>query len=303
MELRQLVHFLAVVDNGSFSDAARKLRLSQPALTTSIQALERSLGVRLFERSHQGALLTAAGHTLEIRARLASAELKTAEQEIGELQDARRGRVTIGCGSVFANSILPRVIAQFRPTHPEIQFGVTEGLYREIVPHIERGTIECGVYSLPPTFHSAELVKEILIPRNRFHVVTSPKNPLAKRRKVSLQEIWPGPWLLPRVADQVSLLLTETFRKAGLPPIVPLVEVSSGILAKEILRENPTFLTLTQELLVRDELRTGVLHALPVAEAKWVREVSLLYRKGGVLTGATQEFLKVVRAVCADLAR
>jgi DNA-binding transcriptional LysR family regulator len=96
MDLRQLRHFLTVVDCGSAGRAARRLGISQPALTKSIRSLERMLGAPLFTRSNEGMALNQFGRSLERRARSITIEVDRAEREIRELLGAERGRVVIG---------------------------------------------------------------------------------------------------------------------------------------------------------------------------------------------------------------
>jgi DNA-binding transcriptional LysR family regulator len=97
MTLQQLRAFLAVVDEGSFRAAARKLAISQAGLTTAIQALERSLGQTLLLRSLRGASLTTAGHRLLPRAQLIEREAQRAADEAARTDDAP-GELHVGVG-------------------------------------------------------------------------------------------------------------------------------------------------------------------------------------------------------------
>ena len=103
IELRHFRAFLAVVENGSLGEAAKRLKISQPTLTHIIQGLERGLGGVLFNRSSQGMKPNALGRALEARARVIAGEVSRAHREIGELLDVERGQIVIGGGPVFAH--------------------------------------------------------------------------------------------------------------------------------------------------------------------------------------------------------
>ena len=107
MKLQRIEHFIEVVTAGSIRGAARRLGMSQPALTRSLQQLEKDLGVQLMDRGVRGASLTQAGQTFLARARVAQAELAKAAEEARLVVGDLSSLVTLGVSPVAASLLLP----------------------------------------------------------------------------------------------------------------------------------------------------------------------------------------------------
>ena len=299
MELRQLRHFLAVIDGGSLGDAARRLHVSQPSLTKSIQSLEKSIGGVLFERSIQGMKPTALGRGLEIRARVIAGEVSRAKREIGELLNAQRGKVVLGTGPSFAHAILPRALARFHAGHSGIQVEIVDGLTRDILPKVRTGEIDFAFFSPPEGLAEEELTSEVLLPGQGVSIVTTPGNPLAAKRHVSAKEIWHQPWTLPTAPDYIRTKLDARFQELGLPPLVPVVEHNSIFTAKSVLRDG-NFVTVFIDMLIEDEIKRRDLRVIRVPELSWKMNHCAIYRRGIPLPAAAQKLLEEIRAVCQE---
>src|SRR4051812_45815245 len=113
MKLHHLRDLLAVADRGSLRAAARELGIAQPAITRSIQELERDLGVALFERKARGVTPTASGEALIRRARSVSNELLRARDEIEQLRGSTHGNVRVALSMVGHMALLPYVLRPF----------------------------------------------------------------------------------------------------------------------------------------------------------------------------------------------
>ena len=111
MELRQLAYFDAVVRHGSFTKAAQRLHVAQPAVSAQIRRLEAELGVTLLERTTRRVALTQAGELFLARARLALAQLEGARADLAELSAVLRGQVRIGATQVLGSLDLPAALA------------------------------------------------------------------------------------------------------------------------------------------------------------------------------------------------
>jgi DNA-binding transcriptional LysR family regulator len=114
MELRQLRHFLAVAQHGSYAKAAIALGLSQSALTQSVHKLETELQAPLLERGRFGAVPTEFVQLLLDRGKAMISEEKLIASEIDSLKHARRGQLRIGIGLIMSSNFMPAVIAKFQ---------------------------------------------------------------------------------------------------------------------------------------------------------------------------------------------
>lgn len=126
LSLQQITAFLGLADSGSFRDAAIALRISQPALSRSIQQTESLLSVRLFDRDTRKVSLTAAGERLEPLARRVLTEYERAFSEFGEFVAGQQGVVRIATLPSLAAMLLPGPIARFRANHPKVRIEIWE---------------------------------------------------------------------------------------------------------------------------------------------------------------------------------
>jgi len=110
LDLKQLRHFLAIVEHGHFGHAAQQLGISKQGISQSVAALEETLGVRLFERGQFGAVPTEFGRALTQYAKVIQAEARKARAEIEGLREEHRGELTIALGSSFSEYIAPAAI-------------------------------------------------------------------------------------------------------------------------------------------------------------------------------------------------
>src|SRR5262245_49635265 len=141
MQLGQIRAFLAVRDNGSLRAAARRIGISQPAISKAVASLEADLQAALFIRTSRGVRLTEAGRLFGARAGVALAELGRAREELSELSGGTQGSVAVGVG---AGSIVltPRAIARFRAERPQARIRIREGTRDVLLPMVRDGSLD-----------------------------------------------------------------------------------------------------------------------------------------------------------------
>jgi DNA-binding transcriptional LysR family regulator len=301
LELRHLQAFLAVVESGSLTEAARRLGMRQPTLTQTIQGLERSLGGVVFERSSQGMRPNALGRAIEARARVIAGEVGRVHRDIGELLSVQRGRVIIGGGPVFAHPAIRDAMAKFRKAHPKIEVEVNDVLIREVIPAVKAGEVDYAVANFG-ALDDDEVVREVLLPAQRVSLIASASNPLTRKRRVSLEELWPGPWLLPVQGRAFRAKLDEIFSAAKLPPPQAAIECNSIFLIKTYL-EGSDLIAPLQDTIIGDELKRNILRTINVPEIDWKVDVGVVYRRGVPLPPAAGKLLDGIRGACAAFRR
>jgi DNA-binding transcriptional LysR family regulator len=150
MELRQLESFREVVREGSFTGAARKLHMTQPAVSLHVKALEDELGVRLLERDGRGVRLTEAGAMLLRTADDALAALDDVRRRIREAAAPDRGRVVIACGDTVALHLLPPVLTEFRRQRPLAEVSIKNHGSQQVLDLVLRREADVGIVTRPP---------------------------------------------------------------------------------------------------------------------------------------------------------
>lgn len=150
-----LTHFLLVAEHGTFTEAARRAHLTQPAISASIRRLEDDLGGRLFDRGAGGASLTAAGRALLPRARAALAAIGDGRRAVAEVLGLHAGEVRVGAGATACTFLLPPLLSAFRERHPAIRHLLREADTARVVEAVLAGELDLGIVTrawvdLPP---------------------------------------------------------------------------------------------------------------------------------------------------------
>jgi DNA-binding transcriptional LysR family regulator len=145
IESRQLRQLVMLAKSGSFSAAARRLSLTEPALLRNVQTLERGLGLRLFQRRRGGVSLTPAGEILVGRAQKVVDGLDGLRRDVAQADTARRATLRIGAGVIPRIRVLPIALARFVRAHPRVQTEVLDGTVGGFLRALLRGEIDAFV--------------------------------------------------------------------------------------------------------------------------------------------------------------
>ena len=184
MRLASLRALIAAIDEGSIRSAARRLDVSQPALTKMIHELERELATRLLQRSTTGVVATAQGAVLYERACAADRELSQAVEQIQQLGGSMTGALTIGAVPLAVMLLIPETLRTFGREFPEIQLRISEELYIAQLTRLRKGEVDIALGPLPDQLPAGEFVIERLMPISMVIVVRK-GNPLAEARRLA----------------------------------------------------------------------------------------------------------------------
>jgi len=303
LDIKRFRHFLAVIDSGSISDAARALRMSQGALSISIQAIERDAGSPLFIRSSDGMTLNEVGRALETRARLITNEVDRAQQEIRELLGMERGRVAIGTTPHFAGLILPRAIIQFQEAHPRVQVNVFGGHLSTLIAAAKSRDIDFALATLSRNITAdPELGSRVLVPNRSSRIYAAATNPLSGRRQVSPETLASCPWLLPRRSDYYRAKLARVFENVGLQAPDPAVEYDSPLMARQLLCEGP-YIAFFSRAAVHHEITHGMVKPVHAPSLRWDSDypTGAFFRNGGALSPAALKLLSIVGTMTREV--
>jgi DNA-binding transcriptional LysR family regulator len=188
MELRQLRYLVAVADERSFTRAAMKCNVAQPALSQQIAKLERELGAALVHRRRTGAELSEAGRLVVARGRGALEEVAAIHHEVGELTGLHSGTVRLGITPTTGPLNVARLIADFHRRHPRVDVVVSEDLSSRLVEQLRTRTIDVAFISGLEArervgLDVTQLAQEPLV------AIVPPSHRLANRRRVRLEEL------------------------------------------------------------------------------------------------------------------
>lgn len=183
---RQLQAVLAIAEYRSFIAASAHLRVSQPALTRTIQRVEDVLGIALFERTTRSVEITQAGREFIAMAERILNDLKLSSRSLRDLIDEKRGQVILSSIMSIANSQLPGIIALYRKSRPAIEIFVREGVHGQALEEVRGGAVDFGlsyIDDLPSGVTAEHLGEEY------FYIALPKAHPLAALADVALTDL------------------------------------------------------------------------------------------------------------------
>lgn len=287
MDTQFLTAFVEVAEAGSFTQAAERLHLSQPAISKRITALEDQIGQSLFDRVGRTVNLTDAGRTLLPYARKALQDIEDARRALSQLDGQVSGRLSIGTSHHIGLHRLPPVLGQFTRDYPQVDLDIHFMDSEIACQAVLAGKLELGIVTLP-TQPLPQLQSRLVWP-DPLVVVTAPDHPLAGRRQVSLTQLAEHPAVLPDEATYTHRIVTGALQAEGVKPHVRLatnyletLKMLAGIgLGWSVLPESMLDDTLARLNVPRLRLR---------------RELGLVWHEKRTLSGGAQALMRLMPA-------
>jgi DNA-binding transcriptional LysR family regulator len=195
MDISALQTFLAVAETGSFSAAAERVFLTQPAISKRVAALESELGTPLFDRIGRRVQLTEAGRALQERARGILAEIEDARRAISRLSGAVRGTLRMAASHHIGLHRLPPALKQFHDSYPDARLDIRFLDSESGCQAVEQGELELAVVTLPS--HASAQLQLIPVWPDPIDIVVGRNHPLAAESGVTALTLLNYPAILP----------------------------------------------------------------------------------------------------------
>lgn len=208
MNLEQLRGFYTIVQEGSFTKAAKKLFRTQPAISAQIKLLEDELGEPLFQRIGKKVHLTQAGEILRQHVVSIFDHLDIAQRQIQELHGLQRGRLVIGSSDTITIYILPEILKTYRQRYPNIEIAIRNKTSLEVAELVLEGVVDFGIVTLP--IEHEMLHVEVLCTYPDVAICPS-DHPLANQEMVSLIDLSSYPLLLLEPGSNTRRFLEQVF--------------------------------------------------------------------------------------------
>lgn len=294
MELSQLETFLAVAEERSFSRAAARLHRTQPAVSQVIRKLEEAVGESLFDRAARDGSLTAAGTLLRDYALRLLALRREASSALGELKSLERGQLQLAANEYTCMYLLPAIDA-FRREFPHINVTVHRMLASRIPEELNLRTVEIGVISFRP---DPAQFRALAVYGDSLALIVSPKHPLAKTERVSINDLGREVFIAHHVASPLRRKVIEAFQRYRTPLNMAIELPTIEAIKRFVAMGNGV--ALVPRLAVARELETGDLVRVAVDELEMKRILRLVHRREATLSYAARAFLRTVRALAEE---
>lgn len=292
----QLNAFVTVAAQQSIRGAARVLGHSQPAVTKIVRELERDLGAALVERTVKGVHLTPYGQAFLPRARLLLEDMRRAREEIAQIRDGARGRISVAVSTAFALTLLPAAFSAFHDRHPLVDVIFTETALPWMLAGLNDGTLDFAVAhgwsgAISPDYDVTELYPI------RAAVGVRKRHPL--RRAKSLTELHAAEWIVPGDGSAALGTVAPMFSALGLAPPARVIQGQSANVAMGLVANMDLVGLFVEPLLQWASAHYGIVQ-INTAETLPNSFVHIVKRKNYPLTPAALQFVDCIRAAAAS---
>jgi len=298
MDDHKLKVFCTVAETKSFSKASEIIRLTQPAVSLQIQALEEIYGTKLFNRSGCLITLTSAGQTLYKYAKEINSLYTEVEKQIGKLTGVVKGVLTIGASSTIGNYLMPAVISGFKKRFPAVKVHLIIGNTKTIVDLLNSASIDVG-------FVEGEVIKQKLTTEkfliDEMVLIIPPQHPWANRASISIMELPKEHFIMREEGSGTRQMIEKYLTKYGISSQnikIALIMGSTESIKSAV--EEGLGVSIVSKWATKKEVHYKTLKTVTFREAKFEREFSLLRRKIKGSTYTLDTFLGFLRGYPFD---
>ena len=289
--------FYYVARYQSLTRAAHALQSNQPNVTRTINALERELGCRLFQRSHRGVTLTPEGEKLFAHVQIMQEQLQAAEYELAGSRSLQSGSVSIGASETALHGLLLPVLRRFRQQHPGVRFQITNHSSPQAVAALRAGLVELAVVCTPCDEISKPLVEIPLRPTQDV-LVAGPEYADLAARPLTLQEVADLPLSCLGPGSSTYTFFGQLFAQQGLT-LSPDIQAATADQILPMVRYGLGLGFVPMEL-ARGPLEKGEVIQLSLDQPIPARWISLVKDKSRPLSVAALELEKTLRAAARE---
>jgi DNA-binding transcriptional LysR family regulator len=295
MNLHHLRIFYTVAQRRSITAAAADLLLSQPAVSLQLKALEKELGVSLFQRGGPKLTLTDAGEVLYRSAVSILHAKDEAERAITELRDGTKGRLILGAGTTGGMYVLPRIVQAYRGLWPETEIVFHIGTTDQILEKLLQNVLDMGVVGGP--IEDRRFVVEPIC-TDELVLIAAPSHPLASLAKVTLKDLGGVPFAVPESGSRTRQLVERKLREAGVPLRIAMQLPGTEGVKKAV--EAGLGIGMVSRHAVESECGAGVLRIVPLDGWRLTRTMNLVYRSQKYFSPVGERFRDFAKSYGAE---
>jgi len=287
VDTQNLKAFLLVAETGSFSVAAQKLYLTQPAVSKRVAQLEEQLNAALFDRVGRTIRLTEAGEALLPHARAVHLELQAAEQSVRDLTGEVRGRLRLATSHHIGLHRLPPVLSFFSKAFPAVQLDIDFMDSEQAYELTLRGEVELAVVTLAPV-PVAKIITRPVWP-DPLDFMVQDGHELTRRKTLDLKDLSKHPAILPGLNTYTGQIVKNLFDRRNLP-----MQVAIATNYLETIRMMAS-VGLGWTVLPRSMCDTSLV-TLPVRDARIERTLGAVHHESRSLSRAARAFIAALES-------
>lgn len=289
-----LTVFKTVADKRSFSQAAKALHISQPAISLQIQSLEETLGARLFDRNNKRVVLTQAGRTFYKYATQIIEMYEQSQKEIAELTGLVKGKIKIGASLTIGEYVLPKIAGHFVKDHPEVNMSINIANTEEITKNLLTNALDIGLVE-GPIKHSDLIIEKFM--DDELVVIVPVNHPWAKRDFIPAENLLSQPFIMREEGSGTRQIMEDKLADFSIKPedLQIIMELGSTQAIKEAV-EVGLGISIISKWAIKKDLKFNNLGMTRVENGPFNRSFNLVYNKHHFLTQATETFIKLLKS-------
>ncbi len=294
IDFRHLETFCRVAHLKSFSRAAEDLFLTQPTVSGHILALEKSLSLRLFDRTGREVRLTPAGkifYTFASKMLLSRKELINA---LSQFSHGLHGELLIGASTIPGEYLLPKLLGKFKKEHLHFTISLKIADTQEIVQHVLAGRVELGLTGAKLSHPSLTYEKYI---EDEIVVISPLHHPLSQQKKVTLEDLLKEPWIIREEGSGTQMAVENMLRKRGksLKQFKVIMAMGNTSSLKESVKAGLGLAFISKKA-VEEELERNLLSKIDLVGADPIlRPIYIVLFRGRTLSPMGMAFLRFLR--------
>ena len=298
MNLDYLKTYLLLVKMGSFSTVARKLSISQPAVSFQIQKLEHDLGVRLINRSQKKISLTEAGKRLLAFAQAVNGEEDRLLKDIEHMREEVGGELIIAASTAPGELILPALTGEFISHHPAVKAQVLVMDSMAVIAGVHEGNYEIGICGTPPPAEYG--LQSFKMPGDEIVLIVAPGHRFAARDRISFADIQTEPFIQREATSGTQRSVESLLSKAGYSAsrLMPHLTVGSSQAVISAV-ESGAGIAFISNLAASKALKLGTIKQVTLSGLKLKRDFYCIYHAEHLSSRLLQEFLAFMRRKAA----
>ncbi|MDR5740539.1 MULTISPECIES: LysR family transcriptional regulator [unclassified Caballeronia] len=290
LNLRDIRAFVAVAEAGSFTRAAERLHLSQPALTVQIRRLGEAVGARLFDRNSRNVALTPTGRELLPLLRKSMHDMENVLRDARALGEGQSGTIRIACLPTFAASVLPELIIDMKREVPRVSFQIRDAVASTVNALVRNEEADIGVTGggvLDP------MLEVLCSAVDRLVAVCPREHPLARKRRIGLEDLTQGPLVLTAPGTSVRAVVDAALSESR-GPLDVACEPTYMMTAVAMVRAG-LGVTILPETAREVRAEPGLV-VKAIDHPAFVRSIAIVKKKGRTLPSITANFVFKMRA-------
>jgi DNA-binding transcriptional LysR family regulator len=272
VDLRQLEIVRAVAETESFTAAAKRLHVSQSAVSRQVLLLEEELREPLFLRLGRKVRLTDAGEELLQLSRRVLTDIRETTGNIADRQTALKGTLRLGGGMTVCLHVFPDLLKEFRRRHPGVEVKLTTGSTPQLIERLRAGALDVALLTLP--LEAADLMQERVM-REELLLVTHPTHALNRQKRLAPADLDGQPFVLFERGSSTRRVIDEMFGREQVQPRI-VMETENIEILKALVSAGMGMTIAPYQAIVR-EVRAGQLKCRRIDGVSLVRETGWVY--------------------------